>query len=383
MKKGHGCRVALILLCAAMLFSLISCTQGAEEEGEKVPAGMQLATAEGAYYRLYLPTYWSANLAYGVSGGYYSLGTQSTISVKEYAISAEMEEQLAAAVKKGEEEAAQETESETGEPTKAAPWRLRADWFYENELRPLIASLASGGVETVDINCVSVLLDGVNAQQYHASATVGANKLHFVQAVCEKGGKFYVLSFTSEDSIYPNLKDHYSSVMDAFRFSDTPYTPKEPLKVIPSEKAPDGMKVASNGKVAYAFYVPDSWTVNEYEEIFAASAPDGSSMSVIPYMPGNDEIMNVLEYFEWNKAAMLGAAPNGYKEISAEEIKVDGSAAMRYEYLYTVGDVTYHYVQVITVWRGMFYNLTYTALPENFEANLEDVQKILDAFDFR
>ena len=93
--------------------------------------------------------------------------------------------------------------------------------------------------------------------------------------------------------------------------------------------------------------------------------------------------MSVLEYFEWNKTAMLKTSPNGYEEISTEAITLDGSAALRCEYNYTVGGVTYRYVQVITAWRGMFYNLTYTALPENFETNLTDVQSILDAFDLR
>jgi hypothetical protein len=100
-------------------------------------------------------------------------------------------------------------------------------------------------------------------------------------------------------------------------------------------------------------------------------------------MPSGEEAMSVLEYFAWNKAAMNKTSPNGYKEISTSEIKLDGAAALRCEYDYTVGGVTYRYVQVITAWRGMFYNLTYTALPENFESNLADVQSILDAFDLR
>ena len=372
----------LLLLCVAVLLSLVACVQGAS--GEAVPDGMQLATVEGADYRLYIPTHWSVNLSYGVSGGYYSLGTQSTISVESYPITEEMEKSLSDAVAAGEnaENTEVETgENETGEDAPMSVWRLRADWFYENELKPLIASLATGGVSMVEINCVSVLLDGVNAQQYHASATLGESQLHFVQTVAERGGKFYVLSFTVADAAYVNLKEDYSSILLAFRFSEKPYVPAEPLKVIPEGDAPEGMKLASNGDVAYAFYVPADWSVNVQEEIFAATAADGSAMSVIPYMPSSDEIMNVAEYFEWNCEAMRKTSPGGLEMISEKEIKLDGVAAMRYEYRYTVGGVTYHYVQVITVWRGMFYNLTYTALPENFEANLADVQAIIDAFD--
>lgn len=377
MKNRRFCRVVLLVLCAAMLLSLVACAPSGED-AEKAPDGMQFATASGADYRLFIPTHWSANLAYGVSGGYYSLGTQSTVSMKSYPITEEMEKALSTSVSAGESTAASETDKSDAK----SPWRLRADWFYEKELKPLIASLATGGVSMEEINCVSVLLDGVNAQQYHARATLGDSELHFVQAVAERGGKFYVLSFTCENSLYPNLKEDYSSILLSFRFSEKPYVPTEPLKEIPDGEAPEGMKLASNGDVAYAFYVPASWQIDANEEIFAATAPDGSSMSVIPYMPGSDEIMSVPEYYEWNKAAMLKTAPNGFAEKSAEEIRVDGVAAMRYEYSYAVGGVTYHYVQVIAVWRGMFYNLTYTALPENFDANLADVQSILDAFDF-
>jgi len=374
MKKGRLCRVALILLCASMLLSLVSCAQNGED-GESAPAGMQFATAEGADYRLFLPTHWSVNLAYGISGGYYSLGTQSTVSVECYPISDEMEAALAVIPVPA---------AGDGKEDETSPWKLRADWFYENELKPLIASLATGAIEMVEINCVSVLLDGVNARQYHATTTVAERKLHFVQVVGERAGKFYVLSFTVDDALYLNLKENdYPKILEEFRFSEKPFVPKEPTKEIHDGEAPEGMQLASNEDVSYAFYVPSSWSVSKNEEIFAATAPDGSNMSVIPYMPASDEVMSVPEYYEWNKAAMIKTSPNGFEELSAEEITVDGAAAMRYEYLYTVGGVTYRYAQVITVWRGMFYNLTYTALPERFEANLTDVQAILAAFDFR
>ena len=53
------------------------------------------------------------------------------------------------------------------------------------------------------------------------------------------------------------------------------------------------------------------------------------------------------------------------------------------EYEYTVGDVTYRYLQVIVGYQSMIYNLTYTALPQNFEANRADVEAIIAAFAFR
>ena len=50
---------------------------------------------------------------------------------------------------------------------------------------------------------------------------------------------------------------------------------------------------------------------------------------------------------------------------------------------YTVGGVTYRYLQVLVGYKSMIYNLTYTALPQNFEANRADVEAIISAFSFR
>ncbi|MBE6589716.1 MAG: DUF1795 domain-containing protein [Ruminococcaceae bacterium] len=363
MKSKYGKRILSFVLCAVLLLAFSACTQG--EEGEVAPDGMQFATAAGADYRLYIPTHWSVNVDYGVSGGYYSLGTQSTVSAQKYPITEEMRDAM------------------PGEGASNA--KARADWFYEQSLKPLVASLASGGLETVDVNCVAVLLDGVNARQYHVTATIKDVKLQFVHVVGERKDAFYVIALTVADELYVNLKEDFATIRDAFVFSDTPYAPTETMKELPAdENTPDGMQAASNSDVAYGFYVPASWRVDRNHSIFAAVAPDGSSsVSVVPYLPHSDEQMSVKDYFDWNRANLKKTSPEGYTDVSEKEITLDGVPAMQYEYTYTVGGRTYCYLQVVAAWRGMFYNLTYTALPENYESNLGDVQRIIEAFDFR
>ena len=363
MKRRFVLRVLCVLLCLSALVSLVSCS--GSDEAEAVPEGMQLATAAGAYYRFYIPTHWSVNLDFGVSGGYYSLGKQSTVSMREYPITEEMAAQMP---------------SEGAENAKA-----RADWFYESNLKPLILTLSTGGSEAIDINYTAVLLDGVNARQYHQRATVGEQLLHFVHVVGEKGGFFYVLSFTVIDELYEGLIEDFVQISDSFAFSSTPYAPASPMKEISAEAdAPEGMQAASNGDVAYGFYVPDDWRVDCNQSIFAAVAPDGtSSVSVVPYLPSGDEIMSIREYFEVNRAMMNKTAPGGYEDVGEKEITLDGVPAMQYEYRYTVGGIAISYLQIITVWRGMFYNVTYAARTENYERNLDDLQRIIDAFDFR
>ena len=80
---------------------------------------------------------------------------------------------------------------------------------------------------------------------------------------------------------------------------------------------------------------------------------------------------------------MTSTSGGGYRRISEAEITIGGGKALQYEYEYTVGGVTYRYLQVIVGYRSMIYNLTYTALPQNFEANRADVEAMIDAFTFR
>ena len=363
MKKTFVTRFLSLLLCLLMLCSLVACSDDGDEE--KIPDGMQVATAAGADYRLYIPTHWSLNLDYGISGGYYSLGTQSTVSVQAYPITEEMEASMLEAEAEGA--------------------GARAAWYYETALSPLVASLATGGVERVEENCKSLLLDNVNAMGYHAKATVGETLIHFVHVVGERKGAFYVISYSVADILYENLKEDFHLICAEFVFSDSPYEPDEKMKELSDDvTAPEGMQMASNGDVSYRFFVPLSWRVDANQTIFAAVAPDGSSsVSVVPYLPHSDEIMNISEYFDMTRRALKKASHDGYEDVSEKEVKLGGAAAMQYEYRYSVGGVTYSYLQVITVWRGMFYSLTYTALPENYETNLGDVQQIIDAFELR
>ena len=93
--------------------------------------------------------------------------------------------------------------------------------------------------------------------------------------------------------------------------------------------------------------------------------------------------MSVKEYFEASEEMMRITSGNQYTRISEKEITFGGGRALQYEYEYTVGGVTYRYLQVVVGYKSMIYNLTYTSLPQNFEANRADVEAIIAAFTFR
>ena len=54
-----------------------------------------------------------------------------------------------------------------------------------------------------------------------------------------------------------------------------------------------------------------------------------------------------------------------------------------FDFYYTVGGAQYRYRQFICAYRSMIYCMTYTALPENYDAHLADVTAMIEAFEFR
>lgn len=356
MKNKILLRMLTALLLVAML--LLTVTACASSQS-KVPDGMQIATAYGAKYRLYVPTTWSVSIQPGVSGAYYNLVRQSTVSVAEYPIDDETNALLQGATASG---------------------RLKA--YFNSVLLPQVKLMITGEVHMYEEDCIATLLGDANAQQMHYSATVSGEVLHFLQIIAEKNGSFYVFSYTAREDFYKMCLTDVQKMLKEFLFADA-YLPVDPTKEIEADaNAPEGMQLASNKDVAYSFYVPTSWQINVTEKVYAARAKDGSSVSVIPYVPSAEGI-TIEEYFAKTEEMMGKTSGGKYECISKQNGKLGGGDALVCEYKYTVGGTTYQYLQVIAGYKGMIYNLTYTALPENFETNRADVNAIIDAFAFR
>ena len=154
-------RITAILLCAVVLFMTASCVR---DRDDSLPEGMKLATAAGADYRLYIPTSWNTNTAYGVSGGYYNLDVLSTVSVAKYEITQEMQEKI-----------------DSGEPNALEGGVL--DWFWINYCLTAIEDLALSGslaAHTAEPD----MLHQLNARRFTTSGIVNGTTLCFLQIVC-------------------------------------------------------------------------------------------------------------------------------------------------------------------------------------------------------
>jgi len=378
MKRSY--KKALLLLClCAILFTAVSCGTPSDPS---IPEGMKLATAAGDEFRLYVPSVWTVNTAYGVSGAYFTMSEASNVSAVKYEITPEMNDAMTAAGIAGGD---------------------RLDWFWTTYCLAAVEQVAvdtpkqhddtqksedatgNGESETTENEGVdSLLLGACNARRYHVSATVNGKKMHFVHVVTENKGGFFVLTYTATENLYAALLDNLTSIIENFEFAD-PYDPDSVVKN-PTEgvEAPEGMKLASNDEVAYRFFVPTDWELNNLEEIFAAYVKsDRSSVSVTPYMPELE--MRVGEYFKLCEEMLEDTADkDGYELLSTKtEVDLGGEVATAYTYRYTVGGREFRCMQVIAAHGSMIYSVTYTASPAHFDAHLDEVNAIIDAFAFR
>ena len=351
------CQIWLIILVICVMLFAVSCVA---EEDTLIPEGMQSATAYGATYRLYVPTTWSLKILPGISGAYYNVAEQSAVSAAEYPIDNALATELA----------------EIDENTS------RVGYYFEKTLLSQIKLMATGDVHLYEEDCIATTLGGANARQYHASATVVGEVTHFLHVIAEKDNRFYVFSFTATENLYTRCMADVQKMLDNFAFGDT-YTPTSAIKNFPDDKnTPDGMKIASGNEVEYSLYVPTAWSVTETGNVYGATAPDGSYISVVPYLPSGEGV-SVKGYFEKSEELMAATSGGQYRRISEAEITIGGGKALQYEYEFTVSGVTYHYLQVVVGYKTKIYNLTYTSLPQNFETNRADVEAIIAAFTFR
>lgn len=355
-------RVVLILLAILLLSAAL--TSCAKKENN-APDGMMIASVAGSDYLLYVPTTWNLNTFYGISGAYRDATQQSVISASRYPAA---------------------TLTATGENRNAL--------FWETVCLPQITSHAVNGevtpyTEDVDHSAHTFSLGGKTAEYRHVTALVPAGEgkqttLHFVQAVAERNEFFYVLSFSGTQAIYTLCETDLDKIFTEFEFSDTPYQPAKaawkPAKVTP----PQGMQVASSDEVAYRFFAPQEWEINTDRRIFAAVEPsDRSNVSIIAYMPAESG-MSVEQFHQMTVDLITQVSgKDSYRELNSKEGSLGGKPAMDYEFEYTVGEKTYHYRQLVATYRGMFYTMTYTAVPDAYAKHFSQFERMAAELIFR
>lgn len=357
-------KLAAILLCLCMILGFTSCS--VDKNGD-VPDGMQIASAAGADYYLYVPTTWNINTYYGISGAYFNLTNLSNVSVKKY-----------------EQTDALKTEMQTAELADSASARIA--WYYETYCKPTVDAIALGDSVSVEDAGTATTLDGENAMQFTLKATINGKVSRMHHVIAERKNAFYVFTFSVTEDLYEMLWTDVETMLNEFSFTDTPYEPDIAKEIDPDADAPEGMKLASNEEVAYRFYVPSSWVINENERVFAAYVEDDrANVSIVPYMP-DSESMTIAEYSKMTKDKLLEiVGKENYVVVEDErETTLGGRVAVVHRYQLKIDGRAYEYLQIITTYKSMVYSLTYTApTQEIYEKHIEEVERIIDAFAFR
>ncbi len=149
----------------------------------------------------------------------------------------------------------------------------------------------------------------------------------------------------------------------------------------------NGFQMISNTDIVeYYFYVPLSWSVDRSDGMTMAhvSSNDLTSLSISAYDPQNAKSLQAyMERYQSEQIPALGTATytvqNQNRLLGKDQLE-----ALQSEFTLTIGETTYHYMQIACSQNGYVYLITYTAPDaEKYAAHMEDVEKSLNAFEFR
>lgn len=180
---------------------------------------------------------------------------------------------------------------------------------------------------------------------------------------------------------------------------------------------PSGYKSLTEAKIGYKVYVPSEWTDDISTGVVTAyvSEKDRSNISFMAFEIDNTvinasvvtgaaetadtayteadpaanteaatsgdgkvpEIATLDEYWSYYSGELKKTFPDVEYQTAGENTLLSKQAAKKYVYTATVTGTQYKFMQVVAIKAGTVYLFTYTALPENYDAHLEDVEKIL------
>ena len=341
--------LALCMLCGA----LVACSKDSE-----VPEGYQYATCKGEYFRLFIPTQWTSNTESGVSGGSYSLLEGTAVSMTEVPF---------------------DKPSAEGDDTTASLSDFVAAHVAE------ISALKSFKEEKGFSNGSepNATLGAYKAKDVTYSAVLGEDTYRYRQVLTKVEGRFYLFTYSSKADSFDQWLDTVDEILENITFAAYPFEGSSDEKKLPDVETPAGMRLVTGNDVAYRFFAPEAWVVSDADAaaLVYASDTDRSNVSVIGYAAPDG--YSVANYWEDTEKYYKDALADYALTAEPAESKLGGKKATVYEYTYTLGGVTYKCRQAICVYSYMIVVMTYTALPENYDAHMGEVEQMQENLTFR
>lgn len=331
----------IIAVLTAIIFLILPLS--ACSSGETVPKGMQLASAAGEPFKLYVPEGMNVNIDSGISGAFVHNPDKIVISARYYT-PADPEMTVAEYISYCEEGYA-------GSLTEFLLVSRDPAVLAEKDAIKLVYTAK---IDSVDYTCT----------QY---------------TVLHKGDMVSLHFYIPTDSVAA-YADITNSVMSNFVLCDKAEPNNDELV---DKNTPDGMKIASHDKIEYRFYVPKSWICDSESGISEAYYPESekTNVTVTAYSPDGD--LTAAEYIalceDEYKTAILG-----YELVEKlDGFKVANKDAISLTFKANYDGIEYKIRQTTFVYNGMIYSITYTATDAAFDLHTEDLEQMISEFSFR
>lgn len=332
----------IIALLTALLLCL--CMVSCANQDPDAPDGMQSVTLAGEPFRLYVPERWASNTDSGVSSAYYS-STHKVLVTARYYTPADESLTLDAYV-----------------TACAEAYAATLDGFEEQER-------------------IDAVLGKENAVKMTYTMLDGSVNMRCFQISTYYKGDIVSLNVYCDTEVYDTVLTDLELIVSSFVLCEK--AAPQGTELI-DKKTPAGMEIASAEHLEYRLYVPTAWICNADSGMSEAYYPESgrSNISVTSFAP--ELSTTVQDYFLECEKSYAASLPN-YERISESptERQVAGRIAYSYVYRVVADGVEFRIMQTMLAYNDMLYSITYTALAENFELHMNDVEAILNAFTFR
>lgn len=331
-------RSLVLFVLATVALSLFSCSPANSD----VPDGMQLASADGAPFKLYVPKNWTLNKASGISGAY--LSSDAGISVVVDILSADNAEQT-------------------------------LDEFVASAVEAYSKSYERFEI-TSEIG--DTTLDGHAAKKVKFSLVYKDTNYRFMKVFAKLENDFVVFSYKARFDYFDRYLADAEEMLKVFKFSA-----KSDINIPKDEgNSPEGMKLASRPEERYSLYLPSSWVINSVNAASGGYVPeDRSNVSFTSYTPR--ESMSIDDYFNSCEKEYKSIYQNYTRESDIPDAKINEKLAKDYRFSFEYEGEQYRSRQLICIFDGKFYIFTYTAKADSYELHSAEVEKIISEIKFK
>ncbi len=320
---------------------------------DDAPEGYQLVSGEDEIFNLYVPKSWSSNISSGIAGAYASIENKTLVcakttrNVKNYTVG----EFMSVALKSYEKMDGYELISEPAQTT------LGSYAAYTMEYKANLKEAA--GEQTVD----------------------RAYKFKVINAKVE--ATFTTLVYSAPVEHFDTYLAQFEEIAAKFEFKtfNEGELETDDFMTLVDEKTPEGFQIASNDKYEYRLYVPLTWTVQRrtYNPKAYFSATDSSNVTMNMRV-ADEYVFDGKTYWE---EYVKGTSYTISDIVVDENAKLGKYPAYGVEYTCDIYGVVYKLKQVFLTVNGNIYIFTYTSNRRNYETHLEDVNKIIELFEFK